>query len=293
LRVGEPVLSNPNPVVNADAENVGYLGHEIWVGPQSEWWIHQNINQKRAAEKAVWPPDPYLILAKNKVLEHSRAQITLLSATSPISGVELVKSYSLLKNKKNSLQLSVNAKNSRAENIAWDIWFNTRVYPDTQVYVPVADAKDIQVKNLEDETYGNIEYSLNKGIFTLETQPPQSTDSVKQKLARKGKIMIQPSQGWMAGFRGDQVFIIQFEHQEKSKIHPEQGQIELYTEYFFNDLNNGLLEMEVHAPYKTLGARETMSAKEIWTILEYKGDKSAEAQVEFLRSNAKKIGLLF
>ncbi|RYY01610.1 MAG: DUF4380 domain-containing protein [Gammaproteobacteria bacterium] len=293
LRVGEPVISNPNPVVNANAENIGYLGHEIWVGPQSEWWVHQNINQKRATEKAVWPPDPYLILAKNKVLEQSRKKVSLLSAASPISGVELLKTYSLVKNKRNSLQLSVNAKNSRTENIAWDIWFNTRVYPDTQVYVPVADAKDIQVKNLEDETYGSIEYSLNKGIFTLEIQPTRSANFVKQKPARKGKIMIQPSHGWMAGFRGDQVFIIQFDHQEKSKIHPEQGQIELYTEYFFNDLNNGLLEMEVHAPYKTLGAGETMSAKESWTLLEYNGDKSRDAQVEFLRNNAKRIGLLF
>lgn len=293
LQLGEPVVSNPNPAVNAEAENIGYLGHEIWAGPQSEWWIHQSLNSKRAAEKSVWPPDPYLALAKNTVVKKSAEKLILLNPASPITGLELTKTYSLIKNKKNSLQLDVIAKNIRSENVAWDIWFNSRVHANTQVYVPVADISDVHVKNMEDETYGPLKFSLTNGVFALDVSPVLDAGGITQKSARKGKIMLQPSQGWMAGFYDDQVLIIQFAHQEKSKIHPEQGQVELYSDYLPDDLGKGLLEMEVHAPYKNLAPSDTMSAQEVWTILEYKGSSSPSEQLGFLRKHAAEIGIVF
>jgi len=277
---------NLHPVVSAESPNIGYLGHEMWVGPQSQWWVHQNASLKRAANKAEWPPDPYLILAKNRVIEQSAKKVVLESPESPITGIQMVKTYALLPERKNSLKLHVRATNIRKENIAWDIWFNTRVPANTLVYVPVAREADVEQKNMEDEVNAALIYTLSDGILSLDMAPPPAG-----KMSRKGKLMIQPSQGWMAGFRDKQVFIVQFPHQPKSAIHPEQGQIELYNEYNPGNLAEGLLEMEVHAPYKQLAPKEFMVADETWTILEYKGPATRNAHVAFLRKLARELDL--
>ena len=273
------------PQVTPESDNIGYLGHEMWVGPQSQWWVQQKANAKRAVEKAVWPPDPYLILAKNTVLEHSAERVVLKSPESPVSGVQMVKAYALVPERKNSLRLQVRATNIRKENVAWDLWFNTRVPSNTLVYVPVADAADVLQKKLEDASNAPLVYTINDGVLSLDmTQPPAG------KVSRKGKLMIQPSQGWMASFRDKQVFIVQFPLQPKSTIHPEQGQIELYNEYNPSNLAEGLMEMEVHAPYKQLAPKEFMIADETWTILEYKGPATRNAHVAFLRKLAPELG---
>ena len=277
---------NTRPQVNSESDNIGYLGHEMWVGPQSQWWLHQKVNPQRAAEKAVWPPDPYLILAKNSVLEQSPEKVVLKSPESPVSGVQMIKAYALLSERKNSLKLQVRVTNVRKENVAWDIWFNTRVPSNVLVYVPVANGTDVQQSNMEDAVNAPLVYTLSDGILSLNmTVPPAG------KISRKGKLFIQPSQGWMASFRDKQVFIVQFPHQPKSAIHPEQGQIEIYNEYDPSNLEKGLLEMEVHAPYKQLAPKEFMIAEETWTILEYKGPATRKAHVGFLRKLAPELGL--
>jgi len=286
LRLGEPVISNPQPVVNADAENIGYLGHEMWVGPQSQWWTQQKVNAKRAAEKAIWPPDPFLILAKNNILEQTANKLVLQSPASPVSGLQLTKTYQLDMKEKNVVQLNVTAKNIRTEMVAWDIWFNTRAYSNTHVYVPVATEQDVVIKNIEDSTHAPLVAQVQDGLFTLNMVP--ITDD---KIARRGKVLIQPSQGWIAGFHADQLLVIRFARQEKSVIHPEQGQVELYSEYLPNNLSEGLLEMEVHAPYKKLAPGETMRAEESWKILEYKGPNTREAQIAFLRKYARVLSI--
>lgn len=277
---------NTRPVVNADAKNIMYFGHEVWVGPQSEWWIHQTANTKRADDKATWPPDPYLILARNKVLEQSNERLVMKSPESLVTGVQLIKAFALMPERKNSLKLQVRATNIRKKDIAWDIWFNTRVPSNTLVYVPVANESDIQQKNLEDEINAPLTYTLSDGVFSLDmTQPPVG------KTSRRGKLMIQPAQGWIASFSDKQVFIIQFPHQPKSEIHPEQGQIELYNEYSPANLLEGMLELEVHAPYKKLAPKEHMVAEETWTLMEYRGAATRNAHLTFLRTHAAEFGL--
>jgi hypothetical protein len=91
----------------------------------------------------------------------------------------------------------------------------------------------------------------------------------------------------MAGFAGDQLFVIRFAHQDRSLIHPEQGQVELYLDETA-DPGKGLLEMEVHAPYRTLQPKQSMEAEESWTVLSYDGADTYEAQVAFLCGEAAK-----
>jgi hypothetical protein len=278
LRIGAAVISDPNPVVTPESYNIGYLGHETWVGPQSQWWAHQLLNPRRAAAKAVWPPDPFLILAKNTLQEKNAQQVIMQSPNSPISGVAMQKTFSLVQGKPNQIRLDVTVQNIRDSTVAWDIWFNTRVPHTTNVYVPVASMNDVRIQHFSDATYGQLEHNFTEGFFALENFSPSTHDG------RKGKVFIQPAQGWLAAFRDEQLLIIQFALQPKSAIHPEQGQIELYQEFLNENLGEGLLELEVHAPYKTLNSRESMSATEVWTLLPYNNEQTPAAQRAFLRS---------
>lgn len=280
LRIGSAVVSDPDPVVSPDANNIGYFGHETWVGPQSEWWTHQLVNPERNAAKAVWPPDPFLILARNELQEKTAQKILLQSPNSPVSGVVMHKTFSLVEKNPNQVRLDVSAQNIRDTQIAWDIWFNTRVPHTTNVYVPVTTMDDVRIEHFTDKTYGPLEHSFSAGFFALKNHSPTTHHG------RKGKVFIQPSQGWMAAFSEQQLLIIQFPLQPKSAIHPEQGQIELYQEFLNSTMDEGLLELEVHAPYKTLNPHESMAATEIWTLLPYTGAPTAIAQIAFLRKLA-------
>lgn len=277
LKIGAAVTTEPDPLVTPEANNIGYLGHEIWVGPQSQWWTQQLLNDERRAKKAVWPPDPFLILAKNKIAEKKTQQVILRSPASPISGVAIKKTYALVDDNPNQIQLNVEATNIRDTKVSWDIWFNTRVPYSSHVYVPVAKENDARIEHFSDATYDGLTHNFSDGIFALENS------NSAQKQGRKGKIFIQPSQGWMAAFRDKQLLIIQFNLRPKSAIHPEQGQIELYQEFLNAEPAEGLLELEVHAPYKTLQPGVSMSAAETWTLLPYDGPATRAAHITFLK----------
>lgn len=277
LLVSDEVKRQPKPEVNAEANNIAYFGHETWVGPQSAWWTTQSVNEARRAAKAVWPPDPYLILAANEVVEASPTHMIMQTPESPVSGVQLRKSFQL-DEENNKVKLQVEGKNIRTENVSWDIWFNTRVPQDTQVYVPVGFSSDVRVDNIAAADAAPLEYALEDGVLILGLEPPP-----EGKKSRLGKIFIQPSEGWMAGFRAGQAFIIRFPLQPLKNIHPEQGHVEIYHKYHPDSPAEGVLEMEVHSMYRTLTAGETMTATEEWILLPYTGPDTHNARVAFLR----------
>jgi hypothetical protein len=277
---------DPAQAIDARTENIGYLGHEIWLGPQSHWWAQQNVNPERAAKKAVWPPDPYLSLAKYTVAKKTALELIVDSPASPVSGISLSKRYALVPGKANSLQVEVSATNRRDRKVAWDIWFNTRTHGDTRVYVPLEDGTQVRTQAIGDDAAAPLRYSVAERIFSLDIVAPPPGQS-----ARSGKIFLQPAYGWMAGFRGEQAFIVQFALQARTAIHPEQGQIELFSDYRPAAMENSLLEMEVHAPYVALEPGKTMKAAELWTIVPYQGLATRAAHIAFLRKQAKQLGL--
>lgn len=276
---------DPAAPIDANGENVGYLGHEVWVGPQKQWWVHQDLNPARAKAKAVWPPDPYLSLAKYALEASTPTALALRGPASPLTGIELHKRYALVEGKPHSLRLEVTATNRRDAQVAWDIWFNTRAHADTFVYVPVASRDDVRVEAAQAGRSAP-RYQLAQGIFALDVPAPGAADA-----ARKGKVFLQPSSGWLAGFRGGQLLVIQFAHQARRQIHPDQGQVELYHDVEPGQPEQGILEMEVHAPYRTLAPGQSMQAQELWTVLPYAGPATRVAHLAFLRARAKELGL--
>lgn len=271
IKVGGPVASQPAPPVSAAADDVGYLGHDVWLGPQSGWWSDQEANPSRRAAKAVWPPDPYLAFAETRVVLRSPERLVLEGIDSPVTGVRLLKSFAFDPADPSTLVVTATARNIRERPVARDLWFNTRTSAATRVYVPVADARDVRVEGKD----GAVPvWRIERGVFAFQPASPDVP-------MRRGKVFLQPSAGWMAGFASGQVFVIRFDHQPRAAIHPEQGQVELYLDHA-GDVQAGLLEMEVHAPFRTLAAGEAMQAQERWTLLAYDGPETQEAQVAFL-----------
>ncbi|WP_293715950.1 DUF4380 domain-containing protein [Stenotrophomonas sp. UBA7606] len=270
LRVGPAVNTEPNPEVTAESGDIAYLGHDVWVGPQSQWWLHQQLNPQRRAAKANWPPDPWLSLAPAQWLQRDADQLRLRGAASPVTGMQLEKSFRLDPAQPDTVQLQVTGRNIRDSAVAWDLWFNTRVHPNTRVFVPVATASDIRVDGAPDA--GTPDHVFADGMLVLRAGPASS--------GPRGKWFVQPTAGWMAGFNGQQVLIIRFAMQPRRAIHPEQAQVELYLDA--GGIAEGLLEMEVHAPYTTLQPGEQMQAAEQWTLLAWEGGDDAQAQRAFL-----------
>ncbi len=284
LRVGAAVREQPAPRVAADADNIPYLGHEIWSGPQSGWWLDQDLNRARRDAAAIWPPDPWQAFGRNRVLRNDASGISLQGPSSPVSGLQITQHYALSAQRPDTLALQVEARNVRDRPVARDIWFNTRVAPTTRVFVP-AQPEDVRVRSDTDDTHAELQPVHEGGLFSLALPAPPPG-----KTARRGKVFIQPAAGWIAGFAGGQLFLIRFDLQPRERIHPEQGQVELYLDWYPGQTDDGLMELEVHAPFRTLQPGEGMSARETWTALRYDGPDDAEAQRAFLRDNAAKLG---
>ena len=281
----DTAAGNPNAPVDAATGNVAYLGHEVWAGPQKQWWLHQDVNAGRKAAQAPWPPDPYLSLARYTMEAATSDALVLRSPASPVNGLQLVKRYALVPGKPNSLRLDVGAINRRDRPVAWDIWFNTRVHADARVYVPVEADSGVRIEpGTATAGFAPLAYALQDGVFALDVPTPGQP-------ARRGKVFLRPAAGWMAAFRADQAFIVQFPLQPRAAIHPDQGQVELYNEIHPGEPGKGLLEMEVHAPFCTLAPGARMDAHETWTLLPYAGPDTRAGHLAFLRARARRLGL--
>jgi len=270
IKIGEPVVSQPTPVVSALANDIGYLGHDVWLGPQSGWWSDQHVNPARRDAKAVWPPDPYLAFAQTRVVARTPDRLVLEGVDSPVTGVRLLKSFAFDPADPATLEVTALARNIREHPVARDLWFNTRTSAATRVYVPVAHARDVRIDAVEDQAPA---WHVVDGVFAF--LPADGA------VTRRGKAFLQPSAGWMAGFAQGQVFVIRFDHRPRAAIHPDQGQVELYLDHGA-DVAAGLLEMEVHAPFRTLAPGEAMQARERWTVLPYEGADTPQAHLAFV-----------
>lgn len=274
LKVGTEVDTQPFPEVSAHANDIAHFGHDVWLGPQSGWWTDQSVNIARRDARAPWPPDPFLSFAVTRVVEREPDRLALEGIDSPVTGVRLRKTFGFEPEDPATLVLHVVARNIRDRPVERDLWFNTRSSTAMRVYVPVADEDDVRLES--HEGLAPPAWRIERGLLSLLSPPlPEGMDT------RRGKLFMQPSAGWLAGFADGQAFIIRFQHHPVDRIHPEQGQVELYVEHGA-DPATGLLELEVHAPFHTLAPGETMAASERWSVLRYVGDDDPVAHASFL-----------
>ena len=291
LNIGDVFKKNVLPVVSPFADNIGYLGHMVWVGPQSQWWLQQKLNEDRLANKANWPPDPFTVLATNTIKKQSKKQVLLHGVKSPITGLRLDKAVSLSRENTNQVNLKATATNISAQNKAWNLWFNTRVHGNTYIITTVSSRKDVKIisfanENVSPITINYINYKPNNFFVELDVR-----NFIRTNKSNQGKVLIHPNQGWLAGFNQGQLFIIAFPLQDKSKIHPEHGQIEVYTNYHPKNIENSLIEMEFHGSFQTLKPKEKMSVDATWYLFPYPVGWDKKRKLNFLQKQLLALGL--
>lgn len=267
------------PELSAFSDFKAYNGHTVWVGPQSDWWRFQDLNERRKAEAAVWPPDPYTIFSEYTVVHQSPRSIRMMGVASPISHIRFDKDVAI--NDDGSIFLQTTITNTSSHEITWDIWFNTRLDGYCKTYVPFAQPEDVRVEPVLNDNSHEMPYSTEHNYFTyLPTVPDENFGE------RSSKTFIYPDKPFIAAFTDDSMLLIQFEKHKASEIHKEQALVEIYnhTEHY---VNNALLELEYHSPYKTLQAHESFQAWEVWKVFPYKGSNNQESHISFLNEIIK------
>lgn len=283
LLINEEEIARPVKEISHTTGFREYFGHINWVSPQSQWWMYQKHDLEKKVREANWPPDPFLIFKRNAIIEQNNTSLRLAGSASPISGIKFLKTFSLVENKRSTVDLNVVAVNIRDAEVSWGIWFNTRIKPVSQVYVPIEGKPNVRIENYDSEKNIPAGFEIAEGFFSYRHGVLPTADKDV-----RSKAFIQPAQGWMAAFVEGQIFLIQFPLHAREKIHPEQGQVEIYHAYQRNGKNGGMLEMEVHAPYVTLKPGEQMQALERWTVLPYNGNNTRADHIAFLKQLASK-----
>ncbi len=266
------------PEVSAFSDFKAFNGHIVWLSPQSEWWIKQDINRERRDSKALWPPDPYLIYGDFKITEQTDTSITLLGPESPVSGVQLTKKISF--NSTGVVTFDAAAKNIRKQPLSWGLWLNTRFDGAARCYVQ-ANANAL-LKLAVTTTDGKIKpmpCEFIHGYFTF--RPPAAEDSLTKYVQ---KAFINPAETFIVGFSQGQAIQISFKYVPPAQIHSDQAPVEIYNTV---STEESLLELEIHGPYRTLLPGESMHLTETWRLFKYDGENTVDSQINFINETLR------
>lgn len=263
------------PKISAFSDFKAFDGHIVWVGPQNEWWTHQDINKNRKKTASVWPPDPYVIYGKFNIIARTDSSIKMVGPDSPISGIKLFKEVSIKET--GEVKFTVTMENITQKNVKWDLWMNTRLDGYANCYVPINKNDLIEFMHTEDNMKETTPYKIENDFFTLCPSLPKT-----QKKQQVQEVHINPSQGYISAFNKNQMLLIWFKKNPKNKIHPLHGQVELYSSISHSGFDR-LLELEMHGVYSELKPGETKSLSETWKIFPYDGDINSKSQIKYLK----------
>ena len=267
LPCGRPIAPVPSAQL---LDFTAYNGHEVWVGPQSQWWKHQDINLEKRESDLFWPPDPYISYGCVTITSRTACSLVMVGPDSPVSGIRFTKRISL--DGRGGLRFEVEACNIRPVPMAWDLWMLTRTDGHNPVlclwFLPTRCGWDrLRTAMRVPAPYEVLKVGAD-AYFTF-------TLSCAMRLsASTAKAFIHPCRPFMATLSGDSLLVIHFEHHDQQLLHPEQTEVELYN--YASEDAAALMEMEYHAPYVLLQPGQTMSACEFWQVLPYVGSCTRE-----------------
>lgn len=259
--------SSQRIIPSANSDFKAYNGFISWLGPQSSWWVQQDANLERREQAAVWPPDPYIIYGDFEVVSRTTNSIALRGGNSPVSGVQLVKSFTLEGNK---VHISVEAKNCRDVAVQWDLWSNIRVHGETSYFVPAVKASSVRVEGHCDSIQDIMDYKLDGGLFT--TCPELPLEGKQQRIV---KAFLHPNEGSIVALTKGNMFHVKFDLLSKEEIHPEQGFVEIYHLKSQNS-DDDILELEHHGAYSEIAPNASIHLNETWEMTEMDREASID-----------------
>ncbi len=270
-----PVVSAENP------SGKEYFGFEVWLSPQSEWWIHQDLNMAKKESHSPWPPDPYHAYGKYKITDKSDQSVTLESPESPVTGIKFVKKYTLAPD--GVLNIKIRAVNIRDKSISWGIWTNTRLSGETDFYAPMKAFPDgsfpITCKffTIRPQEECLLQFKTFENFFTFDKSEAQKN----RTHSYLNKAFISCSDGTLAAFYKNILFIKTLHSDDCAKTHHEHAKAEVFLS--IPAKGQSLLELEFNGPYKAIAPGQFVELEENWRLIEYHGGNSMKEQVEFLK----------
>lgn len=258
---------------NENSHFTPYYGHNIWLGPQSDWWSQQDVNQVRLKRKSAWPPDPYLVMGKYEIIEKTTTKVVLRSPISPISGVQLTKTYTIGEGSHVLHEYELVNKSKHVKK--WDIWTMTRVPGRQFGYCYIGKGK----KTISTDGGALPICTLNGFVYF---------DYLLKNAVKNpsNKLFVTPDNSlFLATFNETTCFIKTSQKVLKTSIHPNHAACEIYQmpekDHVFN--SEPQLELEFHSRYETLRQGQKLSFKERWELFSYEGNMNPDAHVTFLK----------
>ncbi|MBR4839151.1 MAG: DUF4380 domain-containing protein [Paludibacteraceae bacterium] len=255
-----------------------YNGHEVWIGPQSQWWKHQDLNLEKKVSDLFWPPDPYISYGNFTVERPQENQLILTGPESPISGIRFTKTITITEQEE--VLIEAKATNIRKEPVAWDLWMVTRVNGHNLNFVP-AEANKVEVSEPTHPYQGYATYKIENGYFSF---TPLLKDKEHEECT--AKAFITPSRPFMASLSGKHLLTIRFAHHDPASIHPEQREVEVYS-FATDKKETSLLEMEYHAPYETIPPGGSIQTSETWNIHRFEREVTKKEVIDYLEKEEK------
>lgn len=235
-----------------------YNGMIVWLSPQSEWWVKQDLYPELKKTKSSWPPDPYLTCAAYKITHQSDTEIIMESPESPNTHVQFSKTYRI---KSNKVIVKASARNCSKDTVSWGLWFIARMNGWDKVLVPADSSNLVKCQYL---TYPEIKKPALKytdGCFAYQPIEPEAGQSVY-----KSKSFISVENPVILGYKANQWLIIRSNKIDPSTVHPEQARVELYIENSAQKAND-LQELEMHFAYEKIAPGATIEASQTWEII--------------------------
>lgn len=263
-------IINENPLIPAtsasfvDTEEAGrawaLLGQTMWVSPQDSWWSSQNEFPDRKAAHADWPPDPDLDSGPYEIILKKADIAVLRSKTSRYAAVSLTKTFQLI----GSGRILVRGEILNRGQVAMrrGVWFNMRVRPTAQEYVPIG--------NNAVELSGSAESSIISGFHSMKIVGSSERET--------GKARLWPTKGALYAFFEHDFMQIEFPLTKKVDIAPSHSPVEIYRAMGLRPI----LELETHGPATWLQRGETVAHEEIWTLTPYRGNMTAADHIRHL-----------
>lgn len=250
--------ANKRPSMNPSEPFKAYNGMTVWLSPQSEWWTKQDAYPDLKDARAPWPPDPYLTSGAYKVIYQTKDEITLESPESPYTHVQFTKNFRIEGNK---IFISVSARNCSDDTVSWGLWFNTRMNGWDKVFVPADSSDLIETRYMNPQDLHLPELKYADGYFSY-----KSVEPLEGQKPYKSKSFLNVDEPVIIGNKAKQWLIIRSNRVDRSRIHPEQGRIEIYVENS-SDKANDLQELEMHFAYEKIAQGDTIKASEVWEII--------------------------
>lgn len=255
---------------SVEAPPVLMRGLTFWLAPQHEWWARQALRERRNA----WPPDPWLTVAPYTVLSRSKNQVRLLSPDSPVSGVRMSKTFTLLD--EGGVLVDVEIENIRDTALSWGIWSNARVPIRATIVVPWS---------------GGREHAFEIPPWTppgTQAWPRQWHDDFwwaelghlpHEVVAFCGKSGIESLQSLIATRVGSTLFVKRvLPATAPGESAPGHTAVEIFG-YHTRDQRT-ILELELHGPCRTIEPGGRLALRSLWQLAPIAADADARAIYE-------------